>query len=486
MEGAGRAAGARRRDRIAALGLAAAVGLVFRSGLANGLVADDFSLINYCRPEGAVSLLQAFDPWRDTWYYRPVTKIVFSLSYALFGMAPLPYHVLSLLVHAGAVVLLFLVARRAGAGLVPSCVGALFFAVHFRQHESVFWFSAISYPLSTALGLASALAFRAGVAEDRRWLRLFAAVAAAGAMLTKDTAAVVPVLVGLYGVVFGRPAGGISARRTIGLLTPLAFVLLFGVGLQAIPVAGRPFTRGGAVFSPKGIGETAAFVERSAALAIPGADASGEPLRAALAAAAVVGLVGYALVRRTPLALFGLAWVLLAHAPFWAFVPRMGDLYLYLPLAGVGLVVADAAEGLGNRPRAAGRVLGAAAFLAFVVWSVGRIGLLASRWRAAGDVVNGVVAEVKEAEPNLAPGATLFLEGLPDTLGGIYAFNNAVPAAFWLAYGDRTLNVIRSAPGEGAQLPAGPRFLYADGSFYEMDEAGGRRLLRAFDSPGPP
>ena len=480
------------RDRIAALILAGIVGLVFRGGLANGLVADDFSLIDHCRPENLGSILAAFDPWHDTWYYRPITKLVFALAYALFGTNAAPYHWVSLLAHAAAVVLVYFVARRAGASVVPSFAGALVFAVHFRQHESVFWFSAISYPLSTSLGLASALFFRAGLAKRRPGLLAAALASAAAAMLTKDTAAVVPVLVALYGLLFageafsgeassGEAFAGPSARRTALRVLPLALVLLVGVGLQALTVRGRPFARGGAAFSPKGVAESLAFVERSAALLVPGLDAPADSARGAAALLAVALFVAYVLIRRSRLALFGLAWVVLAHLPFYAFVPRMGDLYLYLPLVGVALVVVDAAELVaGGASRPILRAASALGLAALALWSASRIQAQAFRWHAAGEIVGGVFAEVKAARPDLARGATLVLAGLPDRVGGVYAFNNAVPAALWLAYDDRTLNVVRPQPGQAADGSAAARFLYEDGRFYEVDSEGRRRLLRVF------
>lgn len=96
----------------------------------NGLVGDDWVLIDWCRPHGVSFLLEVFNPVRDSWYYRPVTKLVFGLSYFLFGLEPAPYHLLSLAAHATAAVLLFLVVRRTGADAFPSFLCALFFAVH--------------------------------------------------------------------------------------------------------------------------------------------------------------------------------------------------------------------------------------------------------------------------------------------------------------------------------------------------------------------
>jgi hypothetical protein len=151
-----------------------------------------------------------------------------------------------------------------------------------------------------------------------------------------------------------------------------------------------------------------------------------------------------------------------------------------LPLAGLGFVFTDANAWLLQEVRSAARLVAAAVFLAFLVWSSARVAEKAARWRAAGETVAGVVAEVKAALPTLPRGATLVLEGLPDTVGGVYAFRNALPAVFWLAYDDRTLTVLAPRPGEGNPAGGAPRFAWQDGRLYAVDDLGRRRLLRAF------
>lgn len=472
------------RDRLAVLALVGVVVLAFWRGLANGLVGDDFALIDDCRPDGPGSVLRAFDLWHDTWYYRPITRLVFAFGYTFFGTAPGPYHVLSLLAHSGAVVLLYFAARRAGASAAPAFAGALVFAVHFCQHESVFWFSAISYPLSTALGLGSALLFCASLERRRTGFLVASLALAAAAMLTKDTATVLPVLVALYGLLFGSRAGprGQARRGTSGFLL-LGLVMAIGVGLQAVPAGGQPFARGGTRFSPKGVRASAAFVADVAVLVVPGLDSVAGPARRAGALGLAACFVAYVLIRRTPLALLGLGWAGLALLPFWAFVPRIRDLYLYLPLVGVALVVADVAELVVAAPSR--RILTPAAALGLamcVLWSSGRLRERALRWREAGEIVDGVVAAVRAARPGLGRGATLVLTGLPDHVGGVHAFNNAVPSAFRLAFGDPTLNVLRAPRVETWGVPAAT-FLFERGRFYEIEANGRRRWLRTFADP---
>ena len=467
------------------LSLAGIVFVTFRSGLDNGFVGDDWVLIDWCRPKGIGFVLEVFNPVLDAWYYRPVTKLVFGLAYTLFGLSPGPYHLLSLASHALAAVLLFFVVRQARADAFQSFLCALLFAVHFRQHESVFWFSAISYPLSTSLGLSSMLLFRSHLERRHRGYFWGSLVALAGAMLTKDTAAVFPLLVGLYALLFSSPPLPRDFRRGLARLVPLGIVFILVTALQAAPVEGRLFARGGASFSPKDLAATMAFVKQAIVLSVPGLDALRGWVQVAAAAVAGIGLVGFALARRSRIALFGLAWVALAHLPFYLFVPQTGDLYQYLPLAGGALVVGDASRlALRRAPltplRASDLPRAALAFTLGVLflWSVARIRLIELQWHAAGEVVSGVADAVRAADARRAPGEVLAFEGLPDRINGRYAFLNAAPSVFRLLLNDDSLRSAHFEPGVAG-------YLWEDWRFFRVDAEGERRLLRSFEALEP-
>ncbi|MGC9971196.1 MAG: tetratricopeptide repeat protein [Bryobacteraceae bacterium] len=127
--------------------------------------------------------------WWEVWgplYTRPLTYFTFWLNYQLGGREPLGYHLFSLALHIGAVLLLWEVLRR----VIPpraALVGALLFAIHPIQSE------AVAYVFGRAILLAAVFSLLAAIAwlDGRRWL---AVAWFAVALLGKEEAAAVPLV----------------------------------------------------------------------------------------------------------------------------------------------------------------------------------------------------------------------------------------------------------------------------------------------------
>jgi protein O-mannosyl-transferase len=82
-----------------------------------------------------------------TGYYRnqysPVAMSIMAIQIKLFGLAaPLPFKIVSMLLHAGNALLVFLLVRRLSARFDYAWITAIFFAVHPMQVESVAWLTA--------------------------------------------------------------------------------------------------------------------------------------------------------------------------------------------------------------------------------------------------------------------------------------------------------------------------------------------------------
>ena len=130
-----------RRWLIATVVLAAVV--VYANSLANGFAYDDVPVIHDdwrvhgLRHLGAI-LTRPY--WliygRQLGLYRPLTSLGFALQWTIAGGAPWFFHAVSIALHAGICVLVFLLLERL-AGRAGAFAGALLFAVHPLHTEAV-------------------------------------------------------------------------------------------------------------------------------------------------------------------------------------------------------------------------------------------------------------------------------------------------------------------------------------------------------------
>src|SRR5579863_6077193 len=112
--------------------LLAAALAAFGASLGSSFHFDDYAIFQD-------RALTSADGWARIWSLRqtrPLTYLTFWLNYQVGGQDPLGYHLLNLLLHVGAVLLLYECLRR----LLPepaALAAAALFAVHPIQAEAV-------------------------------------------------------------------------------------------------------------------------------------------------------------------------------------------------------------------------------------------------------------------------------------------------------------------------------------------------------------
>jgi protein O-mannosyl-transferase len=167
--------------------------------------------------------------------YYPLTHTTFWIEHHLWGVNPLGYHVVNVLLHAASAVLLFLVLSTLG---VPgACLAAAVFALHPVHVESVAWVTERKNTLSGLFYLASAMVFlRSFLGSDGsgRWSRR-APAAAAGlfvcGLLSKTVVATLPVALAMAllwkrGRIERRAASWLAAMLAVGAAAGLLTVWL--------------------------------------------------------------------------------------------------------------------------------------------------------------------------------------------------------------------------------------------------------------------
>jgi Flp pilus assembly protein TadD len=190
--------------------LVACATLPYLNILFNGFVYDDDTQVlknPYVRSLEYLKEIFTTNVWSFkgatsvTNYYRPMMTLGYLLTYKLFGMRAYGFHLVSLLLHALVVCLVFVLAERLTGDRVGAFVAGALFALHPIHTESVDWIAAVTdlevtffYLLTFGIFLAVA---RPG---GRRSEALLAAMGGTFllALLSKEQAMTLPALTTVY------------------------------------------------------------------------------------------------------------------------------------------------------------------------------------------------------------------------------------------------------------------------------------------------
>lgn len=158
--------------------------------------------------------------------YVPLTILFFSIERQIWGLNPWIFHLNSLLLHTGVVILVFVFSRRLGLSVGGAAFAALLFGVHPLRVESVAWATArkdLLYSFFYLLCLCWYAQYVSGKTRFYFWLSLGAAVLS---MLSKPMALSIPLVLLLYDWFCRRKGSWIIWEKIyfIALLAPLAML----------------------------------------------------------------------------------------------------------------------------------------------------------------------------------------------------------------------------------------------------------------------
>ena len=396
--------------------LLAAVFAAHLTALDAGYVQDDHVLVesNPVVARGNLGEIVSAAYWEevhavvDDALWRPVPIGTYALERALAGgPSPRLAHTVNLLLHAGVCVLLFALALRHGASNVGAALAALAFGLHPAKSEAVFNVVGRAEILAAGFGLlALLLAARGrGAPDARRRLAAWGAGAALFlALASKEIAAIFVPLLLLQDAILARREPGTRPMHRVGALLPslaaiLAFTAARTLALEAW-FAGQTIPPIDNVLASLGAADrfpaSLALVARYAFLAVLprglSMDYSGNSLDGVTAWAAPATLTGFAVLaallvatlsgwRRAapdrpsaPLLSLGAATAGLPFLVIGNLLFPVGALFaerfLYVPMIGVGLLLAAGWTALEGRPRAR-RPAALAAGIALVLWGAG-------------------------------------------------------------------------------------------------------------------
>ena len=180
-------------DALGAAVIVALVGVAYAPALGGGFVWDDVIFSEepvILSPGGLWSIWFSPGDIRNEGHYWPIVYTTFWLEHKLWGLAPAPYHVLNLVLHAVNALLVWRLARRLA---IPAAwlLGAVF-AVHPLHVESVAWIIERKDLLSGLFYLTAVLSWTGFAQEPSagRYVRTLALFVAG--MLSKSVVVTLP------------------------------------------------------------------------------------------------------------------------------------------------------------------------------------------------------------------------------------------------------------------------------------------------------
>lgn len=351
--------------------IVAAAFVVYVNAFDNALVWDDLHLVAdnpLIKSWTGLWALWSADLFPDlaSRYYRPLQTLTYWIDYQLWALAPLGYHLTNTLLHAGVALLLYRLVSVLLRAPRAALVAALLFAVHPIHTEAVTYVSGRSDPLSALCLLASLVLFLEGDRTRFTWWRAGSLAAFAAALLAREAAMVLVLLVVLVDLARRRRDGEPlrEAWRARPLTGWLPYVVVLGlyaaaraatVGTAATPtpLAQVPLSLRLATMLEvvvRYVGLLAVPVDQHMERTVAPATSALAPavLGSALALVAGVALVVIFRRRAWPLS-FGVAWFLVALLPVANLVPLatfMAEHWLYVPSMGLFLVAGWGADRL--------------------------------------------------------------------------------------------------------------------------------------------
>jgi len=351
---------------------------IYANSLYNGFVLDDELIIAGNPATRQLSNISdlLFAPDVIKPYYRPLNRASYLIDYQVFGLNPLWFHAVNIIIHALNAVLLYLVASRLLADRSAALVAALLFAAHPANSEAVNFISARNTLLAVCFSLASLLAFLKAREKDVR-LPLLSAFLFFLGLLSKETAFMLIVVIAIY-TVFPSPwfAGKMLRHRLTSLAPYLVGVVVYFAmrsyslqGVLGVDIAGGDlFSRLAMNYHivPQYVGLLLFPADLTIFHAVPNGNIFTPfwflPVWIALFISA------WLIVRRgNTAALFGLVWCAVNYAPISNIIPipsePITERFLYMPAAGFFIIVGALIEHLNADVRRRRAVTAAAAVI---------------------------------------------------------------------------------------------------------------------------
>lgn len=306
-------------------------------------------------------------------YYRPALTLSFMIDTLIGGTRPFIFHLGNVLIHLLACCLLYLFLKTIKMEKPAALLASLLFAIHPVLIQAVAWIPGRNDSLLTIFVLLSAICFIYYRRGGRIIWGLLHILSFFLALLTKETAVLLPVLLALYSLLHREKGEKLFDKKfflsVVGWITAGAAYLLLRT--SALSESSGVTDARMNTFRESLIG----FISYIGKIFLP-INLSGDPLPADLPVAygiaglaLLLALIFYLKIKNKKLFLFGIFWFLLFLAPTFlgnTAYANFAEHRLYLPLIGFAVMLLQLDPGkLGRFPAYLSRLILVLIFIFF-------------------------------------------------------------------------------------------------------------------------
>ena len=387
-----------------------------------GLLSDDHVLMKHASEMNFSAVTSTL--------FRPIPLMLWAVVLGAGG-GPLTLHLLNVVLHGTNAYLGSVMFSAWIPGRQSALAGGLLLLSAPLAPEAVAWCSGIFDVSATTCMLSAALvATRYGTLCPSLLARISLVGLCLAAVLSKETAAIAPLLIFLYAWSSGR----LSRTLLIDLAIVMTVIGVYGgLRLAAYPES--------AVVTFTKYAVQRALFTAFGSLAVPFHDdlRTSAPWILIVGTLAVVYLWTQFSIRRGPrrdlaLALTGFAWILIAVLPAWPILVVPGDLqasrFLYLAAIGWSLALVVAASGGEKSSLGTGRwtAVNTAMILIILLISFGAVRVHLRPWVEAGQLRDHVLSAAANNQ-QMNSCSSVRIVDVPDNVRGAYVFRNGVAEA---------------------------------------------------------
>lgn len=185
------------------IGICSLAIVMFLPVLENYFIGDDFTWLRWAASETAGGLGQNFTN-SEGFFYRPGTKLFFTLLYKVFWLNPTIYHGFSVIIHIANTILVFFLLRKVLKSWVWATVSSLVFLILSGYSEAIFWISSIGFLFTGFFMLGSLLLFMLWLEKKKMWLLVLSIVSTSLSLLFHEVGIVTPLLCLTYAFYYGK------------------------------------------------------------------------------------------------------------------------------------------------------------------------------------------------------------------------------------------------------------------------------------------